>query len=66
LAVRYGLGEKMNSVFKKIADFPITEADKNVSTGYGTIPERYESAVKKYMDIMSTEEINDVFNNFIT
>jgi len=65
-AVRYGLGEKMNNVFKKIADFPITEADKNVSTGYGTIPERYESAVKKYMDIMSTEEINDVFNNFIT
>lgn len=43
-----GLGDKMNYVFEKLADFPITEEDKTVSTGYRNIPERYESAVSEY------------------
>lgn len=51
MMVKFGLGEKMNQVFEKIADFPITEEDKTVSTGYMTIPERYERAVKKHREM---------------
>lgn len=51
MMMRYGLGEKMNNVFKKIADFPITEEDRTIDTGCGNVPERYEQAIKEYEEV---------------
>ncbi len=49
-AFRYRLGRKMDAVFEKISDFPITEEDKIVNTGWKTIPERYKYALNEYRE----------------